>query len=29
MSVMIASAETTAKIAELIYRAVTWGYERD
>ena len=29
MSVMIASAETTAKIAELIYRVVKWGYEQE
>jgi hypothetical protein len=26
---MIASAETTAKIAELIYRVAMWGYEQE
>ena len=29
MSVMIAGVETTAKIADLIYRIVKWGYEQE
>jgi len=29
MSVQIAGAETTAKVAELIYRVMNWGYEQE
>ena len=29
MSVLIASAETTAKISDMIYRIVKWGYEQE
>jgi hypothetical protein len=29
MSVMMASADTMAKVAELIYRVVHWGYEQE
>lgn len=29
MSVQVASAETTAKIANMIYRIVKWGYDQE